>query len=149
MAVQEELFENMAYPSYEYLDHTAEIGVIGRGADLKEAFCNVAMGMFNLIVDLDKLEEREVRDVEARADDRENLLVAWLNELLYLFDVDYLLFRRFEITEMSDRRLRSLAYGEKADPARHEIKLGIKAATYHLLRVEEGDPCRIQVILDI
>ena len=82
---------------YEYLDHTADIGVIAYGESLAEAFENAAKGMFGIITDLDTIDALEYRELEISASDTENLLVAWLNELIFYFDVENLVFNRFSI----------------------------------------------------
>lgn len=134
---------------FEVLDHTAEVGISAWGRDLREAFVQAARGMFALMVDLDSVEERVKRRVEVTAEDREDLLVRWLNELLFLVDSEGLVFSRFEIDRMSERELAATAHGETLDPARHQPLAGVKAATYHQLSVEEGPPARIAVILDV
>lgn len=137
------------FPEYEYLEHTADVGIIGYGSDIKETFCNVARGLFSLIVAPEQVEERESLGISAEGENREELLVAWLNELIYLFDVEYFLFKRFEIQELTPQRLRAVGYGERVDRTRHGIKIGVKSATYHQLEIREGKPWRAQVILDI
>ena len=134
---------------FEVLNHTADVGITAYGKDMKEAFANAAKGMFSLITKLDDVEEIEHRDIELTAPDQESLLVAWLNELIFLFDVDNILFKRFEITRLSQTHLKARGYGEKVDASRHKLKLGIKAATYHMLKIEKGKPAKIQVIFDI
>jgi len=136
-------------PRFEYLEHTADVGIAAYGDDLREAFANAAYGMFSLIAELDSVAEREMRNISLSASDVEGLLVDWLNELLFLFDAEGLLLQRFDITRLEDGVLEARVYGEKADPSRHELKMAVKAATYHRLKVERGRPCRVQVILDI
>jgi SHS2 domain-containing protein len=131
---------------FEILEHTADIGIIAYGENLREAFSSAAKGMFSLITDPGKVKEEEHREIELEAVDRESLLVAWLNELIYLFDAENMLFSSFDITRLSDTRLKATARGEKADSSRHTIKMGIKAATYHMLEVEENS---IRVLFDI
>ncbi len=135
---------------FEVLDHTADLGLVAWGKDLKEAFANMAFGMFSQIASLDKVAEKASRTVKVDAPDREALLVAWLNELLYLLDAQGLLLKRFDILELSDRHLKAEVKGEKADPQKHDLKTAIKAATYHMLKIEQrGDGFRAQVIFDI
>ncbi|MEK7354123.1 MAG: archease [Chloroflexota bacterium] len=134
---------------FEILNHTADVGIIAYGKDTKEAFANAAKGMFSLITELDDVAEVEHRDIELTAPDRESLLVAWLNELIFLFDVDNILFKRFEITRLSKTHLKARGYGEKVDASRHNLKLGIKAATYYMLKIEKDKGVRVQVIFDI
>jgi SHS2 domain-containing protein len=134
---------------FEILDHTADVGIVAHGDGLEEAFANAAYGMFSLMADLDRVGEGLHREIDVEALDQEALLVAWLNELLYLSDVDLAIFRRFEISSISEGRLRAMVYGEKIDTSRHHLKTPVKAATYHLLKIERENGCRVQVILDI
>lgn len=136
-------------PDFEVLEHTADTGIIAYGADLKQAFANAGSGLFSLIVDLDTVRDSMERQLEVSATSTESLLVEWLNELIYVFDVEYILFKRFDIIKFDKNRLTAKAYGEKVDAKRHEIKLGIKAATYHMLRIEKNNGYRLQVIFDI
>jgi SHS2 domain-containing protein len=134
---------------FEVLDHTADVGIIAYGADLKQAFANAAKGLFSLITRLSDVEETLHRDIELTAADRESLLVDWLNELVYYFDAEGILFKRFDIIELNNSHLKARGYGEKADSARHELKTGVKAATYHMLKIEKNNGYRVQVIFDI
>jgi SHS2 domain-containing protein len=134
---------------FEILDHTADVGIIAYGADLKQAFANAAKGLFSLITRLGDVEEALHRDIELTADDAESLLVDWLNELVYYFDAEGILFKRFDIIELNNSHLKARGYGEKADSARHELKMGVKAATYHMLKIEKNNGYRVQVLFDI
>ncbi len=135
---------------FEILDHTADVGITAYGADAKEVFANAGKALFSLITDPESVREVETREVEVEAPDQERLLVDWLNELIYYFDAENILFRRFEVSELSDTHLKARAYGERVDIKRHELKLGVKAATYHQLKIEKTDGgVRAQVIFDI
>jgi SHS2 domain-containing protein len=133
---------------YELIEHTADIGLKARGETLAEAFANAALGMFSLVAELKNVGEKTSRRVEVKADDIEGLLFEWLNSLLYYFDVDMLLFRRFDIMEFEDTRLAATCYGEKYDPARHSLRMGVKSATYHQLEVSK-ETKTVRVIFDV
>ena len=134
---------------FEVLDHTADVGIAAHGADDGEAFANAARGMFSLMVDLEEVREAEHQDIEVTAPDQESLLVAWLSELLYLFDARNLLFRRFDISLLEETALRARAYGEPVDRSRHEIKIGVKAVTFHMLSIVHGYGTSVRVLFDI
>jgi SHS2 domain-containing protein len=134
---------------FEILDHTADVGIIACGADLKQAFANAAKGLFSLITELDDVDEILHRDAELTATDEESLLVEWLNELIYQFDTEGIIFKRFDISRLDNTRLKARGYGEKVDKSRHRLKTGVKAATYHMLKVEKSDGFRVQVLFDI
>ncbi len=134
---------------FEILDHTADVGIIAYGADISQAFANAARALFSLITELDDVEEILHRDIELAAPDQESLLVAWLNELIYLFDTENIIFKRFDITQLNSTRLKARSYGEKVDSAKHKLKTGVKAATYHMLKVDKTNGCQVQVLFDI
>ncbi len=134
---------------FEIIDHTADVGIIAYGTDISQAFANAARALFSLITELDNVAEVLHRDIEVTASDQESLLVEWLNELIYLFDVEHILFKRFDITSLNHTRLKARNYGEKVDKSKHKLKTGVKATTYHMLKVDRGDGCRIQVLFDI
>ena len=136
-------------PRFEVMDHTADIGIIAYGSDIKEAFANAAYGMFSLIAELADMKQELCRNIDIRASDQEQLLVDWLNELLYIFDVEHIIFSKFRISELSPYLLCAKAYGEQVDLTRHHLKTAIKAATYHMLKIERENGFRIQVILDM
>ena len=136
--------------AFEIFDHTADIGIIAYGADFEKLFSNAALALFSLITDLESIQERLHLDLEVRSEDRDGLLVDWLNELIYCFDSRHTLFNRFDIETLTHTALKATCYGEDFDPNKHEIKIGVKAATYHLLRLDTDESgYKAQVILDI
>jgi SHS2 domain-containing protein len=133
---------------FELIEHTADIGIKASGQNLAEAFSNVAYGLFSIITDLRKVRTRESRVVELQEKNSEDLLFEWLNYLIYLFDAEQILLKRFEIQEFDGLKIKAICWGEKADPSHHELKSGVKAATYHMLKVDP-EKHEVQVILDI
>ena len=140
-----------APPRYEPLEHTAEAGIIARGATLAEAFANAAEGMYAVIVELDGVEERETREVALEGENFEALLVDWLLELVFLTETEGLVFHRFQIDELSEARLRGRAWGERFDAQRHRShNVMVKAVTRYLLEIAQEDGgYRVQVLFDI
>ena len=134
---------------FEIVDHTADVGIVAYGADVSQAFANAARALFSLITELDDVAEILHRDIELVAPDEESLLVGWLNELIYLFDTENIVFKRFDVTKLSNTQLKAISYGEKVDSTKHRLKTGVKAATYHMLKVDKGDGCKVQVLFDI
>jgi len=133
---------------FELIEHTADTGLVAHGRTLAEAFANAAYGMFSIIADLRTVRQVENRLIELSEEDSETLLFEWLNSLIYFFDVETLLFRRFDMSEFDGYRLKATCHGEKYDSSRHHLKIGIKSATYHMLRVDK-DKNEVQVIFDI
>jgi len=124
------------------------MGLVAYGKSLAEAFANAAYGLFSLIVEPNKVKEKESRKVTVQAQDAESLLFNWINELIYIFEVERLLFKSFDITEFTGQSLEATCWGEKYDPSHHQLKTGVKSATYHMLKVD-GEKNRVQVIFDV
>ena len=133
---------------FKLIEHTADVGLVAYGGTLAEAFANAAYGLFSIIAELKTVKETDSRRVELSEDDPEGLLFEWLNSLIYLFDVEMLLLKRFDIIDFEGRQLKAMCYGERYDPSRHKLKTGVKSATYHMLRVDEGKN-QVQVIFDV
>jgi SHS2 domain-containing protein len=135
---------------YRQLSHTADVAYRIRGDSLGDLYKNAAQALVATITDRRRLRQRESRDIEVEAPDREALLVTWLNHLLYLYDVDSFLGRDFEILELTDETLTARARGEAFDPERHVGKTAVKAATYHHLEIApRNHGWQATVILDL
>ncbi len=135
---------------YRSLPHTADLGLRIWGGSLPELFENAAGALTATMTDRRQLRPRQTRDIFVEAPDREALLVAWLNHLLYLYDVDGFLGRDFHVLNLSSTSLEAQARGEIYDPERHVGKTAIKAATYHRLAITPRDHgWQATVILDL
>lgn len=122
---------------FELVDHTADVAVRAWGATAEDVFAQAASGMFSLICDPLTIAVTETVEVGVQAGERDLLLAAWLNELIYLFETRRVLFNEFEILEMDDKHLKARACGEALDPARHVLCGGVKAATLHQLSLQQ------------
>lgn len=135
---------------YELFEHTADLGLRARAADLNTLFAEAATCLFSAVVDdLSTVRPDAAVSIEVTGNDREYLLFDWLKELLYRFDAGHMVFRRFEV-RVRDDGLSATAWGEPFDPDRHELGHEVKAITYHELKVEPTDDGWLaEVIVDI
>jgi len=135
---------------YEQLPHTADIAVRVYGKDLKELFTNAAFAMFDIIADLDGLKESVSVSMELEAASREELLVAWLDELLYNFYTKGIIFFKFDITFLDGKKLSAKARGRHVGENRNRLKTEIKAATYHDLNIRDADGhYSVDIVFDV
>jgi len=135
---------------FRILEHTADIGFEVFGATREEVFANAGRALMHLMVNLDSIARRDGLQLRADASDMPSLLVNWLSEILYRFDAEGWLLRDFEFDELTPRSLAALARGEKFDRRKHQIKLLVKAVTYHQLELSEtAEGWRAQVYVDI
>jgi SHS2 domain-containing protein len=124
--------------TYQAFDHTADLGLAITGASEEELFANAANAVFDIITDLDRVESREVRRIEVEGDGREDLLINFLREILYLYNGEHWLLKKLHIVRISEKGLEAEARGEPLDGRRHEIFKEIKAVTYHQAQVRQS-----------
>jgi SHS2 domain-containing protein len=103
--------------------------VSGKGPTLQDAFAQIGLGVLALSVDPGSVEERETRAVRAHGVNPVDLLVNWLNECLYVLDVEGFVARRIEFIAFAPHRtdlggepmrLHCLLHGQEAEPGRHD-----------------------------
>jgi SHS2 domain-containing protein len=135
---------------YEVLEHTADIGFRARAGTLQSLYEQAAEALVFVAMELDAIEPRERFEIQARGADREELLVNFLNEVLFLVDGRRIAMKRFRVLELGDAHIRAEAWGEPFDAARHRAKLIVKAVTWHQLRIaEDAAGWFAEVFLDI
>jgi len=134
----------------QYLDHTADAGVIVQAATLEELFARAAWAMFSMLTDVAAIQPRLARRVSVAAADRQALLVRWLAELNFLHVTRHEVYCRFDIESLSDTELVAEVHGEKVDLSRHLVYTEIKAVTFHGLQIEPtAGGWEAQVIFDL
>ncbi|HTZ39870.1 MAG TPA: archease [Syntrophales bacterium] len=135
---------------YHAIDHTADLGLVIMGASEGDLFSNAAFAVFDIITDLERVEPREIRRIAVEGDSREDLLVNFLREVLYLYNGEGWLLKQAHITRIGEKDLEAEVLGEPFDSQKHEICKEIKAVTYHQTEVRktlEGWTAR--VIFDV
>lgn len=136
---------------YKVFDHTADMGIEVYGATVKELFANAAFAVFDMLTDLDRVHAIEERNITVEGEGWEDLLVNYLREVLYLFNGEGFLLKKFSITEIDSHSLKGKVSGEKIDPLKHTIHKEIKAVTYHQIAVRETPDTRWlgRIIFDV
>jgi SHS2 domain-containing protein len=133
-------------PSYVFIDHLSDIGIEVKASSPEELFENAALGMFSIMYDLKGVGAKEKIKVTVKGKkgtDIEELLVSWLEKLLYVFETKKILFCKFDIIDIeiakSIKSVNAFIYGEKVNLTRHKFFTAVKAPTYHMLKVEKND----------
>jgi protein archease len=135
---------------WEHFEVEADVGVRGWGATRADAVAQVTLGVFALIVAPAEVEVRERREVRAQADGPEALLVAWIDECLYVHDIEGFVVHEVEMTVCTDTLAHGLLHGEPVDPGRHHLGTVVKGATYHQVALGRRDGAHeAQIIVDV
>ena len=137
-------------PPYEQFDHDADIGLTVRGGTLQALFENAARGMIDVLLEPGRVRSRRVIDVSAEGDDPEMLLVAWLGEIQYCFEVDHFAPAQVHVDALGEGHVSGRLAGDEFDEARHRVRNPIKAVTYHNLKIEQGDEgFQVSIVFDV
>ncbi len=135
---------------WEHFETEADVGVHAWGATRADAFAQASLGVFALIVRPEEVAEREHREVRAQADSPERLLVGWINECLYVHEIEGFVVRRVEVDTCTETVVHGVLHGEEVDTGRHQLGTIVKAATLHQVVVHESaGRHEVRVIVDV
>lgn len=139
---------------YTFLDHTADVAVELTAPTRESLYAEALAAFTDTVTDRSAVEAAEAHVLAVEAASLDELMVEWLGELVYRFDVDGLLFAGAQVrlteAEGGALRLEARAHGEPYDPGRHPLKVAVKGVTYHELVVRrEGDGWYGRVVFDI
>ena len=136
--------------SFREIEHTADLGIEVTASSLAGLFSTAGEALFALIADPKNLEARETIAVTASGDGPEELLHAWLRELLARFNLNGFIGTRCEIQRLTGDRVEGIVTGEKLDLKRHRFYTEIKGVTYHDFKVwQENGSWRARIIFDV
>lgn len=138
--------------AYKFLEHQADVGILGIGKTLDESFQESAKAMFEVMFNLKQIKKEKEIKIKISAYDIESLFVKFLNELLAQAGINEMAFSDFnvKINEKNGFFLECSAFGEEVDINRHEVKTEVKAATYSGLKVyEKNKKFYSQCVLDV
>lgn len=148
----------LAVKPYKLIEHTADIGIEVVGKSLQEIFIGAAKGVVDLIAEGRRVEapvrrgakDKVARHILLKANIKEQLLVKWLEELLYLFETRRLVPVKFKVRSLSDKKIDAEIISIPFDFEIHRPRYQIKAVTYHDLSIEEEKGrFKTRIIFDI
>ena len=134
---------------YKFFDDmTSDVIFEAYGETLKDVFVNAAEAMFHFICKADQVEPKEEHKIEVEADNKEDLMINWLQSLIAAVDIEEMFFSKFTITDISETKLTAFIYGEPVSPEKGETV--VKAVTYHQFKFEKtAEGYKVRVSLDI
>lgn len=137
---------------WEHFSHDADIGLRGIGPSRDEAFSQTAIALTSVVTDVETVRAKDQLSISCEAQDDEQLLVDWLNTLIYHMATSKLLFKQcnVSISHNGSFKLEALCRGEPMDRNRHKLNVEIKGATYTELSVKKDNHEWIaQTIVDV
>ncbi len=135
-----------------FLDHTADAKFQAFGRTLEEAFANAALATASLMWDVSSISQRVRYPLGVRGKDLEQLLVQFLQEIVYLFDT-----KMFLLSSTEELRIKESDHGYSLEavfsgddrPGEYNIFGEVKAITYNEIKIEHNDHVTLQVVVDI
>lgn len=135
---------------WEHFEVEADVGVRAWGPTRASAFAQAALGVLALVVDPASVDPRERREVRAQADAPETLLAAWVDECLYVHEIEGFVAAAVEVTDCSDTLVHGHLVGEPLDAGRHRLGTAVKAATLDGVSVgANSDRHEVRIIVDV
>jgi len=137
-------------PAFREIEHTADLGIEVEAVDLPALFACAGEALFALIADSASIEERQSIPLSAVGEGAEELLHAWLRELLAQFNISGFVAKGCEVRSITNERVSGIIKGEKLDLTRHDFRTEIKGVTYHDFKVwQEDGHWHARVIFDV
>jgi len=135
---------------YRIESTTADGGFTVWAPDQAGLFEQAGIALLSFMTDINRIKAHKYFEVRLSAETIEDLLVQWLNELIYLIDVHTIFFSSFSICEANAEKIVAKVGGETINPRKHLLLAEVKAATYHNLVVtREANSFQATVILDL
>ncbi|MBI4158634.1 archease [Candidatus Woesearchaeota archaeon] len=122
---------------YKTLDHTADVMFEVYGKTLNELFKNAAIAIFDTMVKRSTIKVKLKKEIELESNNIEQLLFDFIEELIYIKDAEYLIFKNFKI-KIKDNRLTAVLEGDKINPKKQILLTDVKAITLHKFSLKKS-----------
>lgn len=128
----------------------ADVGVHAWGPSLAAAFAQAALGLLALAVAPDDVCAVERREVRAQGTSPETRLVNWVNECLYVHEIEGFVASAVEVDVCDTHMVHGVLHGEELDRSRHRVRRSVKTATLRGAEVSEHDGrCDVRVVVEV
>ncbi len=135
---------------HDTFEHTADIGIEAWGPGLEALFEEAAGALAEAMLIVDTVEETDTLSMAAQGEEPEELLIAWLEEVLFAFEGQDFAPVRARVDSLADGEVAGTLFGEPFDPTRHAVSAVVKAVTYHGLSIERHNgQHRVRIVLDV
>ena len=133
-----------------FLDHTADLGIMVTGLDLRDLFEKAAHSMMQIMIEGRPAGKPSSFQLSVSGEDYADLMVRWLGEILYLFQGEGKIVTCIEIRSITQSQINSILQTVPFNLKQHEILAEIKAVTYHRIEVVcENGRWKATIIFDL
>jgi SHS2 domain-containing protein len=132
------------------MDHTADLGIMVTGSDLRDLFEKAAHSMMQIMIEERPTGKTRSHQLSVSGEDYADIMVRWLGEILYLFQGEGRVATCIEISSITRSHINSTLQTVPFNPKQHEVLAEIKAVTYHQIEVVcENGHWKATIIFDL
>jgi len=134
--------------SFEEISHTADVKIRAHALTLEALFIDAFLALMQVVYGTDR-KEGTIKEIQLESDNIESLICDFLSEVLFIAEVEGLVFSRADIT-IEDLHLTAVLYGESFDPARHSSGTEVKGISYSGLIIQKNaNGYMLDVLFDV
>ena len=122
---------------YRLLEHTADMGIEARAESCPKVLEEIARGLTMMLFGDSPVSASVVTKIHLHEEDSVELMVAWLNEILYWCEQNNLVPVASRIDALEEGELWATLSGESFDQKRHHVERQVKAITYYQATLKE------------
>ncbi len=137
--------------SIRYLEHATDAFIEVKGNSLEQAFLKAGESVIDTTLDMSSVQEKEKKALKVTGRDLRYLLYNWCEEVIYMLITEGFAIARLElaISKNDEYTIEATAYGEPIDLGKHHFKIEVKAPTFHLMEITQGDTVVMRFLLDL
>jgi SHS2 domain-containing protein len=145
-AASRRILASMAWATHSLAEHVGELAIRLEADSPPELFAESARALAEVMLGRPANASGAWEHVWVKANDRDALLVAWLDELIYRAERDYKIYGEVQVQRVTDCELDASVRGEPVS----DLKTQVKAATWHGLEiVDTAKGVAATVVLDV
>ena len=139
---------------FDFIDHTADIAVEVKGNTIEELFIASAYAWQKSVIEKNEIKISDNREINVNELSYEELLVRFLDELNFLLLTKKWIMgdiNKIKIQKKGSKiNLKVIVIGEKFDEKRHELRVEIKAVTFHQMEIKNvNNEYSTRIVFDI
>jgi SHS2 domain-containing protein len=134
--------------SFEEISHTADVKIRARAPTLDALFTDAFLALMQVVYGTER-SDGILKEIRIESDNIESLLCDFLSEVLFIAEVESLVFSHAEIT-IEDLSLTAVLYGESFDPVRHSSGTEVKGISYSGLVIgKDANGYMLDILFDV
>ena len=134
--------------SFEEISHTADVKIRARAQTLDALFSEAFLALMQVVYGTDR-NGGIIKEIQIESDNIESLVCDFLSEVLFIAEVEGLVFSQAEIT-IDGLLLTAVLNGESFDPVRHSSGTEVKGISYSGLVIrKDANGYMLDILFDV